>query len=37
MVNSYQIFGKNNESLAVIHLKRQGYSIIEQNYRTRMG
>lgn len=37
MVNSFQIFGKNNESLAVIYLKRQGYRIVEQNYRTRMG
>jgi putative endonuclease len=37
MVNSFQIFGKNNESLAAIYLKRQGYLIIEQNYRTRMG
>lgn len=37
MVNPFQIYGKNNESLAVIYLKRQGYRIIEQNYRTRMG
>jgi len=37
MVNSFQIFGKNSESLAAIYLKRQGYRIIEQNYRTRMG
>lgn len=37
MVNSFQIFGKNNESLAAIYLQRQGYIIIEQNYRTRMG
>ena len=37
MLNSIQVFGKNNESLAVIYLKRQGYQIIEQNYRTRLG
>lgn len=37
MVNSLQSFGKNNESLAVIYLKRQGYHILEQNYRTRLG
>jgi putative endonuclease len=37
MVNSFQIFGKNNESLAVVYLKRQGYRILEQNYRTRIG
>ncbi len=37
MVNSFQVFGKNNESLAVIYLKRKGYRIVEQNYRTRMG
>jgi putative endonuclease len=37
MVNSFQIFGKNNEYLAATYLKRQGYLIIEQNYRTRMG
>jgi putative endonuclease len=37
MVNSLQTFGKNNESLAVIYLKRQGYHILEQNYRTRLG
>jgi putative endonuclease len=37
MVNSFQIFGKNSESLAVVYLKRQGYRILEQNYRTRIG
>jgi putative endonuclease len=37
MVNSFQIFGENNEYLAATYLKRQGYLIIEQNYRTRMG
>ncbi len=37
MVNCFQVFGKNNESLAAVYLKRQGYRILEQNYRTRMG
>ena len=37
MVNSFQIFGKNSESLAAVYLKRQGYHILEQNYRTRIG
>jgi putative endonuclease len=37
MVNSLQTFGKNNEFLAAIYLKQQGYHILEQNYRTRMG
>lgn len=37
MVNSFQIYGKNNELLAAIYLKRQGYHILEQNYRTRIG
>ena len=37
MVNSFQIFGKKSESRAAIYLKQQGYRIIEQNYRTRMG
>jgi len=37
MINSFQVFGKNNESRAVIYLKRRGYRILEQNYRTRLG
>jgi putative endonuclease len=37
MANSFQVYGKNNESLAAIYLKRQGYRILEQNYRTRTG
>ena len=37
MLNSRQIFGRKSESLAVKHLKKQGYKIIEQNYRTKMG
>lgn len=37
MVNSFQVYGKNNESLAAVYLKRRGYCILEQNYRTRLG
>lgn len=37
MLNSKQIFGKKSESLAVKHLKRKGYKILAQNYRTKMG
>lgn len=37
MVNSIQIYGKKNESLAAVFLKRQGYRILEQNYRTALG
>lgn len=37
MLNSRQIFGKKSESLAVKHLKKKGYKILEQNYRTKMG
>ncbi len=37
MLNSKQIFGKKSESIAVKHLKKKGYKILEQNYRTKMG
>jgi putative endonuclease len=37
MLNSKQIFGRKSESLAVKHLKKRGYKILEQNYRTKMG
>jgi putative endonuclease len=37
MVTPFQIFGKKNESIAADYLKRRGYHIIEQNYRTRLG
>ena len=37
MLNSRQIFGRKSESLAVKHLKRKGYKILEQNFRTKMG
>ncbi|RUA00952.1 MAG: YraN family protein [Deltaproteobacteria bacterium] len=30
-------FGKKNEELAISFLKRLGYRVIEQNFRTRMG
>ena len=32
-----QQFGKKGESIAVMHLKKNGYQILEQNYRTRLG
>ena len=37
MPNRRQQFGKKSESLAVSYLKKQGYKIIEQNYRTKLG
>ena len=37
MANSKQDVGKKGESAAVRHLKKQGYKIIEQNYRTKAG
>lgn len=37
MLNSRQIFGRKSESAAVKHLKKNGYKILEQNYRTKMG
>lgn len=37
MPSKDQLFGKEGESLAVLHLKEQGYKIIEQNYRTKLG
>jgi putative endonuclease len=37
MPNKKQQFGEKGESLAARHLKRQGYRIIEQNYRTNLG
>ena len=32
-----QAFGKQGESVAVRYLKKQGYKIIEQNYRSKVG
>lgn len=37
MPSKDQQFGKESESIAVLHLKKQGYKIIEQNYRTKLG
>jgi putative endonuclease len=37
MQNKQQNFGDRGESLAVWYLKKNGYKIIEQNYRNRMG
>jgi putative endonuclease len=35
--NQQQKFGESSENLAVWYLKKNGYKIIEQNYRSRMG
>lgn len=37
MLNKRQKFGKESESLAVKHLKKNGYKILEQNYRNKIG
>jgi putative endonuclease len=37
MVNRRQKFGRRSEELAVSHLKKRGYKILERNYRTRLG
>ena len=37
MLNRQQKFGEKSESIAVSYLKKQGYKIIEQNYRTKLG
>ncbi len=37
MKNKPQKFGEKSENLAVWYLKKNGYKIIEQNYRNRMG
>jgi putative endonuclease len=37
MDNSQQQFGKESESIAVAYLKKLGYRILEQNYRTGLG
>lgn len=37
MLNKRQQFGKESESLAVRHLKKNGYKILEQNYRNSLG
>jgi len=37
MLNRRQQFGKESESLAVRHLRKNGYKILEQNYRNKLG
>ena len=37
MQNKQQKFGEKGESLAAWFLKKNGYKIIEQNYRTQLG
>ena len=37
MQNKQQKFGEQGESLAVWYLKKNGYKILEQNYRTKLG
>jgi len=37
MLNRRQRFGKAGESVAARYLRKHGYRILEQNYRTRMG
>ncbi|MGA7144837.1 MAG: YraN family protein, partial [Desulfobacterales bacterium] len=37
MLNQRQQFGKESESLAARHLKKNGYKILAQNYRNELG
>jgi len=37
MLNQRQKFGKDSESVAVRYLKKNGYTILQQNYRTKLG
>jgi len=37
MLNKRQQFGKESEFLATRHLKKNGYKILEQNYRNKLG
>lgn len=37
MANRKQEIGKKGESIAVRYLKKQGYKIVEQNYRSKAG
>ncbi len=37
MADERKQFGESGESLAVRHLKRAGYRILERNYRTKLG
>lgn len=36
-LNQRQTFGRESESLAVKYLKKNGYKILEQNYRSKLG
>jgi putative endonuclease len=37
MADARQQFGQRGEELAVAHLRKKGYKLIERNYRTRAG
>jgi putative endonuclease len=37
MLNKRQKFGEKGEAIAVRHLKKNGYKIIETNYRNKLG
>ena len=37
MVSRYTQFGQEGESIAVGYLKKNGYKILEQNYRNKLG
>ncbi|MEJ2154560.1 MAG: YraN family protein [Desulfobacteraceae bacterium] len=37
MADNRQQFGKMGEELAVAHLRKKGYKVIQRNYRTRIG
>ncbi len=37
MMNRQQLFGKKSESEAISYLKKNGYKILEKNFRTRFG
>ncbi len=37
MLNKRQQFGKESEDIALKFLKKKGYKILEQNYRTKLG
>jgi putative endonuclease len=37
LLNKQQKFGRESEELAARHLKKNGYKILERNYRTELG
>jgi putative endonuclease len=37
MISDRREFGQKGESIAVRHLKKNGYKILEKNYRTKLG